>query len=77
MKSRTLFLEKLQNYEDKKELLQQAILELVDKINPKVLGTMEKLEAATAAYNLAAKLFREFIKSNSVKGLLNSDKVEI
>jgi hypothetical protein len=38
---------------------------------------MEKLEAATAAFNLAAKLFREFIKSNSVKGLLDCDKVDI
>ncbi len=77
MKSETLFSEQLKEYEYKKKLLQQAIAELLDKVNPKVPGTIEKLEAATAAYNLAAKVFQEFIKSNSLKSSLASNEMEV
>ncbi|MDB5120836.1 MAG: hypothetical protein JWN56_2054 [Sphingobacteriales bacterium] len=61
----SLSLNKLkEEYENKKEILQRAISELIDKENRKDSRMIEKVEAATAEYNLAAKEYQESIKSN-------------
>ena len=65
MKIETIFCDQLKDeYENKKKILQQLISELINKEGQKNGSTIEMIEFATTAYNLAAKEYQEYIKSN-------------